>query len=104
MPTLVLVQDQFVKLTAMAGKVDSLTVCLPFVVDINMAIGATAILSMLFTLMMLESDAKVVLHCWTCKQLHYIMRVSVNYCNSGIKLHWQLYLWRCSSGGRFQSV
>ena len=104
MPTLVLVQDQFVKLTAMAGKVDSLTVCLLFVVDMNMAIGATAILSMLFTLMMLESDAKVTLHRWICKQLHYIMRVSVNYCNSGIKLHWQLCIWRCSSGGRLQSV
>ena len=84
MPTLVLVEDQFVKLTAMAGKVDSLTVRLPFVVDMNTPIGATAILCMLFTLMMLESDAKVALHCWACKQLHYIMRLSVNYCNSGI--------------------
>ena len=84
MPTLVLVKDQFVKLTALAGKVDSWIVHLPFVVDMNTSIGATAILCMLFTLTMLESDVKVAIHCWTCKQLHYIMRVSVNYCNSGL--------------------
>ena len=64
MPALVLVQDKFIKLFAMAEKVDSWTVHLPSVVDMNTSIGATAILSMLFTLMMLESDVKVSLRNW----------------------------------------
>ena len=63
MPTLVLVQEKFIKLFAMAEKVDSWTVHLPSVVDMSMC-GATAILSMLFTLMMLESDVKVSLRNW----------------------------------------
>ena len=57
MPTLVLVQDQFVKLTAMAEKVGSLTVHL---LSVNViAIGAMSVLP---TLMMLVSDVKVVLY------------------------------------------
>ena len=59
MPTLVLVQDRFIKWFAMGEKVDSWAVHLPSVVDMRPGIGATAILSMLFTLMMLESDVKV---------------------------------------------
>ena len=63
MLTLVLVQDKFIKLFAMAEKIDSWTVHLPSVVDMGMC-GAIAILSMLFTLMMLESDVKVSLRNW----------------------------------------
>ena len=62
MLTLVLVWDQFIKLSALGEKIDSLTVHLPSVVGMSTGIGATAILSMLFTLMMLESDVKVHLH------------------------------------------
>ena len=58
MPTLVLVKDQFVKLHASAEKVDSWTVHPPCVDDLNPGVGS-ATMSMLFTLMMLESDVKV---------------------------------------------
>ena len=68
MPTLVLVQDQFVKLIAMAGKVGSLTVH-PLSVNI-IAIGAMSVLP---TLMMLVLDVKVVL---------YIM---LDLCNHGVR-------------------
>ena len=61
MPTMVLVLDQFGTLSAMAEKEDSWTVHLPPVENTNMGIGATARLSMLFTLMILESDVKVYL-------------------------------------------
>ena len=63
MPALVLVQDKFIKLLAMAEKVDSWTVHLPSVIDMSMY-GAATIFSMLFTLMMLESDVKVSLRNW----------------------------------------
>ena len=58
MLTLVLVKDEFVKLTAVVEKVDSWTVHLLHV-DIS---GTTATISMPNTLMMLESDVKVALH------------------------------------------
>ena len=58
MLTLVLVKDEFAKLTAMVEKVDSWTVHLLHV-DTS---GTTATISMPTTLMMLESDVKVALH------------------------------------------
>ena len=63
MPSLVLVQDQFVKLTALARKVVSWTVHL---LPVNITTGICA-MSVLPTLMMLVSDVKVALYCWTCK-------------------------------------
>ena len=63
MLTSVLVKDEFVKLTALAEKADSWTVHSPSVDDLNLGIGA-ATMSMLFTLMMLESDVKVRLQSW----------------------------------------
>ena len=65
MLTLVLVKDQFVKLHALEEKVDLWTVHPLSVDDLNMGLGATTIMSTLFTLRMLESDVKVYLHTWT---------------------------------------
>ena len=70
---MVLVQDRSIKWFAVGEKVDSLTVHLPSVVDMRPGIGATVILSMLFTLMMLESDVKVSLHDYI------LVSISVNY-------------------------
>ena len=58
MRTLVLVKDRFVKVHALGEKVDLWTVHPPSVDDLNMGIGA-ATMSMVFTVMMLESDVKV---------------------------------------------
>ena len=54
MLTLVLVKDQFVKVHALGEKVDLWTVHPPSVDDLNTGLGATTIMSMLFTLRMLE--------------------------------------------------
>ena len=60
MHTSVVVKDQFVKLTALGEKVDLWTVHPPSVDNLNMAFGGST-MSMVFTLMMLESDVKVYL-------------------------------------------
>ena len=60
---LVLVKDQFVKVHALGEKVDLWTVHPPSVDDLNTGVGG-ATMSMLFTLMMLESDVKVSLQNW----------------------------------------
>ena len=54
MRNLVLVKDQFVKVHALGEKVDLWTVHPPSVDDLNTGLGATTIMSMLFTLRMLE--------------------------------------------------
>ena len=63
MLTLVLGKDQFVKVRALGEKVDLWTVHPPSVTDLKMGVGG-ATMSMLFTLMMLESDVKVYLQNW----------------------------------------
>ena len=59
MHTLVLVEDVFVKLSAMAGKVDLWPVHLPLVNISGSIIGAEATISVPTTIMMLESGVKV---------------------------------------------
>ena len=63
MHTSVLVKDQFVKVHALGEKVDLWSVHPPSVDDLNIGVGATT-MSMVFILMMLESDVRVCLQSW----------------------------------------
>ena len=63
MHTSVLVKDQFVKVHALGEKVDLWSVHPPSVDDLNIGVGAST-MSMVFTLMMLESDVRVCLQSW----------------------------------------
>ena len=82
MHTLVLVKDQFIKEHALGEKVDLWTVHPPSVDNLNTGFGDIT-MSMLFTLMMLESDVKV----YMFAKLETCI-ITVNYIKQTCSLQW----------------